>query len=78
MGDLYAHLHTLALLGLGLLGEQLVEEVEVRGLAARSLSEDGVEPLGDSAEAQPHQAFLDTSTNELTHDAPPIASTIAP
>ena len=74
MGDLDAHGHALLLLGLGLLGEELVQEVEVGGLGARRGGEDGVEALGDGAEPQLDEAVLDASARQLAHWPPPTAS----
>lgn len=74
MGDLDAHGDALLLLGLGLLGEELVEEVEVGRLATSRGREDAVEPLRDGAEAKLKEPFLDASTHEFAHEAPPIAS----
>lgn len=74
VGDLDAHGHALLLLGLGLLGEELVQEVEVSGLGPRRSGEDGVETLGDGAEPQLDEALLDASAGQFAHGPPPTAS----
>ncbi len=52
MRDLDAHRDALLLLGVELVAEDLVEEVEVGRLFAGSLRQDRVEPRGHRAEAQ--------------------------
>ncbi len=65
VGDLDAHGDALALLGVDLLAQQLVEEVEVGRLGARGLGQDRVEALGHVAEAQPDQVLVDTGVDEF-------------
>jgi hypothetical protein len=74
VSDLDAHGDTLLLLGLGLLGEELVEEVEIGRLGARSSRQDGVKALRDGAEPRLEQAFLDAGSRDLAHRDPPAAS----
>jgi hypothetical protein len=74
VSDLDPHCDALLLLGLGLLGEELVEEVEIGRFGARRGRQDGVEALRDGAEAQLDEALFDASADELAHAPPPIAS----
>ena len=48
--DLERHRHAGALLGLDLLPQHTVEEIQVRRLGARGIIEHGIEALGDVAE----------------------------
>jgi len=72
--DLDPHRDALLLLGLRLLAEDLVEEVEVRRLGTRCLRQDPVEALRDRAEPQLEQPLLDARTDEVGHETPPAAS----
>jgi hypothetical protein len=74
VGDLDAHGDALLLLRVGLLGEELVEEVEVGRLGARGGRQDPVEALRDRAEAQLDESLLDARPHQLAHGAPPTAS----
>jgi hypothetical protein len=55
VGDLDAHGDALLLLGLGLLGEELVEEVEIGWLAARSMDANHARGCRRSAFACPRR-----------------------
>jgi hypothetical protein len=57
-----------------LLGEDLIEEVEIRRLGARSLREDSVEPLRECTKAELEQPLFDASFHQLAHAAPPTHS----
>ena len=70
MRDLDGHRDPLLLLGIELVAEDLVEEVEVSGLFPRGLRQDRIEPRGHRAEPQSKEPLLDTGANDLTHAAP--------
>src|ERR1700759_557306 len=66
MGDLDAHLNALASLGLKLIGQHLVDEIEVRRLGARRLGEHGVEALHDVEQMQLLEAFEHARVDDVT------------
>jgi hypothetical protein len=72
--DLDAHRNPLALLGVDLLAEQLVEEIEVGRFGSGGGGENRVEALGDMAEVELGEPLDDASMDELAHDPPPTAA----
>jgi len=65
--NLHAHGDALALLGVHLVAQELVEEVEVRGLLVGGLAEERVEPLGEVAQAQLLEMLDDACVYEVSH-----------
>ena len=74
MGDLEPHRDAGPLLGVDLLPQHRVEEVEIRRLGARRLIEHGIEPLGHVAQTQSGQLLRDAGLDDGAHCAPPMAS----
>jgi hypothetical protein len=73
--DLNAHGDAFLLFGVSLLGENLVEKVEIGRLAARRLRQDPVEPLGDGTKPKLEQALFDPRSHQFgAHAAPPTQS----
>jgi len=65
--NLHAHGDALAVLGVHLVAQELVEEVEVRGLLVGGLAEERVEPLGEMAQAQLLEMLDDACVYEVSH-----------
>ena len=74
VSDLDPHRDALLLLRIRLFAEDLVEEVEVRRLAARGLRENAVEPLRYRPEPELEETLFDARSDDLAHDSPPIAA----
>ena len=75
--DLDPHGDASLVLGVELLAQHTVEEVEVGRLAARGFGKERIESLRSRRHAQPLQLRLDASAHELAHHAPPAASVYA-
>jgi hypothetical protein len=69
--DLDAHGDAFALLGANLLLEQMVEKVQVGGLATCGFGQDGVETLGHVAQVEFLQTIENAGVDEFAHLAPP-------
>jgi hypothetical protein len=53
-----------------LLSQDTVEEIEIRRLGPRRLTEHGVEPLGDVSEPQSRELLDDAGVNDDAHWPP--------
>ncbi len=74
MRDLDAHRDPLLVLRVRLLGEDLIEEVEIRRLGSRGTRQDRVEPLCDGAQPQLQETILHTRAHQLANRLSPITA----
>ena len=74
MRDLESHRDARALLGIDLLAQDGIEEVEIRRLGARGVVEHGVEALGHVAQAKSRECLDDAGVHDGGHRAPPTTA----
>jgi hypothetical protein len=74
VGDLDTHRDAFALLGVDLLAQHAIEEVQIRRLSPGGIGEQGIEPLGAEAEPQSLQMLDDTRLHHGAHRRPPITA----
>ena len=68
--DLQAHRDARPLLGVDLLSQDAVEEIEIGRLGARGVIEHGVEAVGDVPEPQARELLDDAGVNDDAHWPP--------
>ena len=74
MRDLHAHGHALALFGLDLLAEHLVEKIQIRRFTLGRLIQNRVHAFGNEAQAEALQMLDDARMHNGTHRAPPTTA----